>query len=524
MTSNIEMITGPFIEVLKHYGLSDDQLVVLTGNSGADKNKISIKKDTVRTSVIDFAGTFDEFREDCENDDVYKEPYTQGYLDGSFVKLLYMQRKPADIPLSDWSSDMVSLSFAYKDDNNQWCGFCLVYKKKSPTNWALQIFNNTTLPMTQKNASLFTHGALRESPQNSNLDATQLKQAIKTALGAEKVNLLVSDLFDDSGEINLAAFNALNPRLNKGRNIDNRDNKQRLLEELLQTLPKNDRFNETIKSYQHHADSEINFFKDDVFEKHLNDLVRASYERFEDLEKQNKDQDLFFLTLQAIRLELKFYSSYDETGKDRHYKYLREAKLIRELINTPNLSANELIKEYATVVQTHERNKWFITKPEAPAASKAGNVISRNPTESVIAGLCLLAMTICIAFLFSGLLTLPGLILVSITGGATLAIGGIDLRKIIHDETVLSNDLASTLKTQKDREVFIELAEKDFDTKLSVLNNKVNVFLADNQQADASKTAIKKPSEPDNLFKNPWETKELPSIDDAKEDDKILRY
>jgi hypothetical protein len=364
----IKKLIGSVLNVFKAHGYAKNIVDDFAKNRGRDENQEVITRDVPRTALVDFSGKiFDDFYNEVHEESVYKEHYIQGNLDGGTaldiydiykgakVKALYeeVDKLPASPEKTakseyatkffiDWTKNRESLRFAYRDDQGKLCYVGLVFNKKEPHNWALQIGKNTIAPLSQREAFLFAQGEMVSSEQASEIDPSALAQEMTIALGSEKVSALLSGLINEKGEIVLEKFEELNKRITSNKNIDNRDFKKRQLEELMiqakQLLPNDVVLQEYYDHINLRSSDDIDFFKEGNFEDALNELfvkISTQLEQIEDEEQAKTALVDTKLTYYAIQAELKAFPLYSKSEHVLADAYMDEAKKLRELRDNP---------------------------------------------------------------------------------------------------------------------------------------------------------------------------------------------
>ncbi|CEK09884.1 hypothetical protein [Legionella hackeliae] len=441
-----------------------------------EENKSTLEKDIPRMSLVDFTSTFAEFAKVCSSEDMYKQQYLQGNLDGGLAIDLFksyaaehidaLEKQAKQYPvnsdarkkfdediekqLSLWfnQSNHVVLRFAYRDEKGQLCALGFMANTKVPNHWTLQISKNGTDPLEQRTTSFFAHENFITSPSASAVQLEELQEQIKADLGSPKVYQLISSILQKNGEVSVPELNALNLRIISNQNIDNRDlKKQQLLDyfKFIRENFSNDQLLKIIEDIEKNSVEDINFFKDENYSTTLKEIYDTVNFSISQLNEGPEKADLIYknqLTFFAIQFELSVQAQKDEEYIPEHVRssFLEKARQFRQerhnlsnqAKNYQNKSLSELMK--STVDEANEAYKASLIKTRDSEIEKNNNKKISPPMkhdqnfgernqELLIVGALAVLTTISLILILTGVLAPVG-IAIEVGIYTTLAIVG----------------------------------------------------------------------------------------------------
>ena len=226
------------------------------------------------------------------------------------------------------------LRFAYRDDEVNIRSLGFVFNKGQTDSWALHIVENPDEPTLElRQMTSFAQGVLATKGQGSTIELASLPEEIKAALNSEKLNSLLSGLIGIDGNVSIEKFDELNSRINANRNLDNRTVKQRQLDELIDVaqtyLSSSESLDEYINDIKARATNELDFFREDNFQRTLRQIVD-----YVDAEVEEHPEGItgaiLHLTFEAIQLELKAFDKSIFREQAECNELMSQAKVLRE--------------------------------------------------------------------------------------------------------------------------------------------------------------------------------------------------
>lgn len=270
------------------------------------------------------------------------------------------------------------LSIAYIDDADKLCGLTITVPMQHPDEiedravlryeenrllFTISVIKNTNGELAEREVTVFSPVNLLPAPLQTVgnlLKPDMLFAELSPLLNSQKLTELLRSVFIQ-GSLSFSAFNQLQSRFLASHNIDHRDYKKELFEELIsivmQVIPQTSvtSFLQTnIAVLRKRSESETNFFTSGQFEAILETLVKEAKDHiFVNREKLiNKDRMIYEmeLTLQAICLNLQAIIQVGEEKEHCARELIKQAEQFRQIRDEQKsgvgLSVNELISRF----------------------------------------------------------------------------------------------------------------------------------------------------------------------------------
>ena len=181
------------------------------------------------------------------------------------------------------------IAIAYINDDGQNCAFSLNFRREDPFrdgeqpvplenrpySMVVSLIRNTNALPEQRECLVFADEKIlsKESKLLSS-PVDGIVTSIKEFTHSDQLNKLLSGLILDNGTFSMEKFKELKARLRGGENLDDRDTRKTLLEELIKQKPENssDKLTTYLDGINKAAAENIDFFKQENFEKTLDVL------------------------------------------------------------------------------------------------------------------------------------------------------------------------------------------------------------------------------------------------------------
>ncbi len=241
--------------------------------------QIQLNQDIHRQQYLSFDKPIIDVASRLYSDEHYEGPrfYNQGDLSGQFLEAMiemtlfkkdeYFQKKTALGETNPYTSD---LFFSYLDDKEMPCAFAIKRLGNDANNHKYVIWHvqNTTASAEKRQITMIIETSLFGDMGVSALTNRTIKEkcifsAIENKIGSRKVHELVSSLLEN-GHLSKKNMDALNVRIKPNTNLDNRDIRQKILQEWLKCFEKN--HSNLAKEIYKQSQNDINFFETNRFE------------------------------------------------------------------------------------------------------------------------------------------------------------------------------------------------------------------------------------------------------------------
>ncbi len=366
---NFKKIVGNYIEVTDRLGLPSS----FYAPQSLEAYNAQVKKDEERTSYLSSKKTVSQMKTDLSDTSHLTtdeaRSFTQGNYDGGIFNRFTIDLSTKFSEVLALASDegtehddrANTLRVAYTDDDGNYCGLSIGYLRDDPDPtkgdafipveqrkrlFSVCIIKNTNLAPTERQVTLLTHSVfLKEDVAKKipDIEEAEIPGEVDRALNSKNISRLLEGMFDGEA-ISTKKFAELNKRLRENRNIDDRDHKQEQLKEindLVQNiLPNDPDIQKYIQEINNRALSDINFFKDDDYQKTLEEVFINIDSSIGKIEVDEQKESLLLksqLTYFAIKLDRK--ASEIESGNDEGLMLIREfkkqANLMRDLRDNP---------------------------------------------------------------------------------------------------------------------------------------------------------------------------------------------
>ncbi|WP_131782277.1 hypothetical protein [Legionella gresilensis] len=206
------------------------------------------------------------------------------------LKLSRMEDEPEKYTQD--SGFKVNFSFAYCDDEGNYCGFRLTTSEVDPNYWEVTVIRKATEPRESRDVTILLN--LGEQDVNENILKTQgemgpIQEELKTALNSVQVYQLLSPLFKEDGFINTEACRRLKEQVYVKNYLDMRLNK--LLKILQEAQRKVNNLNgeliselaNEIETEQNTAEQDLSYFLASLNETAVNLKLESFYNRVQGL-------------------------------------------------------------------------------------------------------------------------------------------------------------------------------------------------------------------------------------------------
>ena len=383
------------------------------------------------------------------------------------------------------------LDFSYVNALGEPAGFSLTAQSDcEPKGWIIASIQNTTAhPDDRKVTVLATPNYVTSKAQSTvsmdNLNT--IEKELKAAICHDKIAHLIKGIFNADGSLNATNLAELQTRLIPNQNLDDRDRKEAQLQALFDLADARDdkALNTYITSMKQAIADDINFFKTDVFEPRLHELlhkfrvpedkrirlkqVSKLYADVEMLAEEHvydtKKSPIYKKIAEHIKQEIQLLK-FDDTPKDNErLATLSQLKAsgIEKIIDT-FYNKSPLIKKY-------KENKKNLEHEKKDALAKLDNPTQKSFFDrnfkvigySVLTG-SIIALTLGLALIAS---VLPPLAIALIAIGTALAVSG-----GLGAGSVYANEQKHSQKTKEFGEAFDEITAS-YDKKFTDAEHKL---------------------------------------------------
>ncbi|MCL9685699.1 hypothetical protein [Legionella maioricensis] len=365
---NLKKITGNYIQVTDLTGLPAE----FYAPQSLEEYNEQIDKDLHRMAYLSFDHPVSYIKEKLRDSSHLptdeSRSFTQGNFEGGTFNRLIIDLSPQfdkvrKLALAEGTENegrANDIRVAYIDDDGNHCALSIGYLRDDPDVakgeefvpveqrkrlFSVCIIKNTNLAPADRTVTLLTHPVfVSESlaKNSSDVEEQDVAKEVNSLLNSKKFSTLLTDMFDGEA-LSASKFDDLRKRIQQNRNIDNRDFKQDQLKELndwLKSLLPDDR---DVRAYMaeinERASSDINFFKDDNYNKTLDEIFKTISSAGKELAPEQQEEILIKsqLTYIFMKLELKSFEVDLATnaGKILADQYQNQAKLLRGLRDNP---------------------------------------------------------------------------------------------------------------------------------------------------------------------------------------------
>ena len=255
-----------------------------------------LNTDIHRGHYLSFDKPIINFASRLFSDEHYEGPrfYNQGGLNGQFLEALieatlfkkdkYLQKKT---PRGDPNPYTSTLFFSYLDDKETPCAFAierlgLDNDSSNPHKYVIWHIQNSTASADQKHITMIIEESLfgdmaAPTLSKETIAEERIFSEIKSQIGSRKVHELVSSLLEN-GQLSKKKMDALSARIKTDTNLDNRDIRQKILQEWLKCEVNKKRR----KKIDNASKDDINFFETSRFESLLFEEIKVTESKEKD--------------------------------------------------------------------------------------------------------------------------------------------------------------------------------------------------------------------------------------------------
>jgi hypothetical protein len=315
--TKIKSVTGTYTELIKITGMPESFCAPCKEN----EDLTTINKDIPRGAYVGVRPKKD--MADVWHGSTVSHAYTQGNMNGSvflthwkeyilqsedFIKKgrLDDDRLKA---LGDQGAASTPLAFSYFDQNNVPCGVSVCYSQSDPSLWTATIISNTTAEPDQRTVTMICAEEMLGSSVPTVWNSTAMKQ-FRKALNSQTVSELLGNLIDPNGNADVTHLNQLKKRILAGKNIDNRDEKEKLILSLSAYLqevnPKNPKLNALMTKFIKEWSTDADFFEERYFNDLLSEIQSAFISELKtcNLSEEDRNYEAFKASLFFTELKL----------------------------------------------------------------------------------------------------------------------------------------------------------------------------------------------------------------------------
>ena len=216
-TMSIHYFSGNYSEAVRALGFSEETLQNVFLAESADIHT-ELEKDELRDgSFIGSTAEYNHFWATWKKAGEIDTHYCQGNRDGSVFtgKPYFMNwmagKLPDDVPeYSESQKDIRIIRELYLDNENNPCGFSVVYNEKNPQQWLIVVIRNGHLAPEDRQVQLFsTVTALPDTVSTQPSDITAINKRIASALDSQNMSGIFGNLIRANGVLDDRQFKVL---------------------------------------------------------------------------------------------------------------------------------------------------------------------------------------------------------------------------------------------------------------------------------------------------------------------------